>query len=162
MKCGRALLGELHPGLKSWEQTCARLLLEGDIDGLVSQLMDCMEHAEDEAQFKALDALVRYVRNNQRRMNFPHYRARGFLIGSGVVESAHRHVIHTRMKRAGQHWSEQGARQMARMRAAYRTCGPERFYESIHWAHRETMKNHDVLNSMRASAKPPKRRASNR
>ena len=77
------------------------------------------------------------------------------LVSSGVIESTHRHVIQARMKRAGQHWGHRGGRQMARMRAAYKTAGPDRFFDAIHWAHRETML-HGRL------PKPLKRRASNR
>ena len=83
------------------------------------------------------------------------YLEQGLLIGSGPIESAHRHVIQRRMKQAGQHWEERGGRRMARMRAAYRTAGPRRFFEAIHWANRETMRKGRM-------AKPTKRRASNR
>ncbi|WP_147445235.1 hypothetical protein [Corallococcus sp. CA053C] len=35
------------------------------------------------------------------------------------------------MKRAGQRWSMDGARQMARLRALYRTAGPARFHQAL-------------------------------
>ncbi|HEY4884312.1 MAG TPA: hypothetical protein VII08_11830, partial [Myxococcales bacterium] len=43
----------------------------------------------------------------------------------------HRHVLQTRMKRAGQRWSLRNARRMARLRAAYRTAGALGFYDAI-------------------------------
>ncbi|MCP4445539.1 MAG: hypothetical protein GY811_09385 [Myxococcales bacterium] len=54
--------------------------------------------------------------------------------GSGLVESGHRHVLLKRMKRAGQHWSQPRAEQMAHLRAAYRTAGPRKFYDAIRGA----------------------------
>lgn len=60
-------------------------------------------------------------------------------IGSGAVESPHRHVLQTRMKRAGQRWALPNARRMARLRAAYRTGGTQRFYEAIRRAHWDTI-----------------------
>jgi hypothetical protein len=162
MKCGRALLGENAVGLKSWEQSAKHLLMTGRVDTIVQELMDCLELTTDDEQLKALDDLVRYLRNNQGRMNYPEYLEKGLLIGSGAVESAHRHVIQTRMKKAGQHWGERGARQMARMRAAYRTAGPARFYDCIHWAYRETQKSTAQLQAIANAQKPPKRYASNR
>jgi hypothetical protein len=97
------------------------------------------------AQAKALDDLLRYYENNRKRMAYADFRQRGLLIGSGIVESAHRHVIQTRMKKAGQHWSIRGGRQMARLRAAYRTTGPDRFYASIRWAYRMTRRAKALL-----------------
>jgi hypothetical protein len=42
------------------------------------------------------------------------------------------------MKRAGQRWALRCARRMARLRAAYRTGGAARFYDSIRHAHRDS------------------------
>lgn len=163
MRCGKALLGEQDAeGLGRWEVTCRHLLSSGRIDELINQLMSCLELTTTEEQLRALNDTVGYVRNNQSRMRYDRYLAAGLLIGSGPVESAHRHVIQVRMKRAGQRWSERGARQMARMRAAYRTAGPERFYDSIHWAHRETRRSAGQLAALYNSRKPPRRVASNR
>ena len=73
-------------------------------------------------------------------MRYRLYREEGGLpIGSGAVESAHRHVLQTRMKRAGQRWALRNARRMARLRAAYRTAGARRFYGAIRRAHRDTV-----------------------
>ena len=90
---------------------------------------------------EAIDALVRYYRENAHRMKYRLYRAHGLPIGSGAVESAHRHVLQIRMKRAGQHWRLRNARRMAHLRAAYRTAGATRFYAAIQRAHRDTEQN---------------------
>ena len=81
---------------------------------------------------------MRYYRVNAQRMKYRLYRESRFPIGSGAVESAHRHVLQIRMKRAGQHWAMRNARRMARLRAAYRTAGPLDFHPAIQRAHRET------------------------
>ncbi len=60
----------------------------------------------------------------------------GLPIGSGIVESAHKHVLQARMKQAGQRWSMLRGRRMVQLRALYRTAGPRRF----HWAIREALK----------------------
>jgi hypothetical protein len=84
---------------------------------------------------------VRYYRTNAHRMKYRLYRDDRLPIGSGAVESAHRHVLQTRMKRAGQHWAMRNARRMARLRAAYRTAGALRFYGAIRRAHWDTVTN---------------------
>lgn len=72
-------------------------------------------------------------------MKYRLYRDDRLPIGSGAVESAHRHVLQTRMKRAGQHWAMRNARRMARPRAAYRTAGTLRFHSAIRRAHWDTL-----------------------
>ena len=52
-------------------------------------------------------------------------------MGSGIVESAHRHVLQVRMKRAGQRWGIQRARRMVRLRAVYLTAGAHHFHRAI-------------------------------
>ena len=89
---------------------------------------------------EALDNLVRYYQNNATRMRYRTLREHGFPIGSGAVESAHRHVLQSRMKRAGMHWEAGNARRMAYLRAAYRTTGAQNVYAAIQRARRQTEK----------------------
>jgi hypothetical protein len=50
-------------------------------------------------------------------MRYKQYRNTGCeIIGSGVIESAHRTLIQKRMKRSGQRWSRKGAENMLRLR----------------------------------------------
>lgn len=131
MVCGKALLGETSDALPSWEQRI-RELLDGDSpDALVRELMDCLPYTSADDELAALDTLVRYYRENAVRMKYRTFRAMGLPIGSGMVESAHRHVLQVRMKRAGQRWCPKRARRMSRLRAAYRTAGARAFHRAI-------------------------------
>ncbi len=58
-----------------------------------------------------------YVRSKLARMDYPRYRANGWLIGSGHVESACKGVIGMRLKGPGMRWSTAGADAVARLRA---------------------------------------------
>ena len=140
--CGKILLGEESPWLPLWQETCERLLAAGNPDAVIAQVNACKteaRHRRDKvACSDAIDDLVRYYTNNAERMEYAHYRARGFPIGTGAVESAHRHVLQARMKRAGQRWALRCARRMARLRAAYRTGGAHHVYEAIRRAHRDS------------------------
>jgi DNA-directed RNA polymerase subunit RPC12/RpoP len=143
MDCAKILLGEDSPWLPIWERRAERLLAAGDPDAVVSEIMECVPLVQrGRGQREALDALenlVRYYRTNANRMKYQLYREEGLPIGSGAVESAHRHVLQTRMKRAGQHWALKNARRMARLRAAYRTAGAQNFYAAIRRAHWDTL-----------------------
>jgi hypothetical protein len=129
MDCAKVLLGEQSPLLPLWEARVHQLLGAG-VDPFVRELMECLPEATGEDSLAAMEALVRYYRTNEHRMRYREFREMGLPIGSGIVESAHKHVLQVRMKRAGQRWSLRRADRMARLRAAYRTAGPHRF----HWA----------------------------
>ena len=93
--------------------------------------MACLPMTTTEAQLAALDDVVGYYRNNEKRMRYRTFRDQGLPVGSGIVESAHRHVLQVRMKRAGQRWGIVRARRMVRMRAVYRTAGARDFHRAI-------------------------------
>ena len=65
--------------------------------------------------------VLNYFENNVYRMKYDQYRKRGLMIASGPIESAHRTVLQVRMKRSGQHWSENGCDKMVKLRIAYRS-----------------------------------------
>ena len=62
---------------------------------------------------------VRYVANQVHRMDYPYYRAQGWQIGSGPVESACKRVVGQRLKGAGMRWGEEGAEAVCRLRALF-------------------------------------------
>jgi hypothetical protein len=66
---------------------------------------------------KALNDLIRYYQNNTARMKYGTFIKKGYLIGSGAIESAHRNVIQQRLKLSGQRWSIDGAQRIANVRA---------------------------------------------
>lgn len=131
MTLGRALLSEDESVMGLWKARLETLLHSGNNDALISELMACLDENTPTDAIGALDDLVRYYRANSTRMDYAKYRSVGLPIGSGTVESAHRHVLQVRMKRAGQHWSQMRARRMVRLRAAYRTAGAARFHRAI-------------------------------
>jgi hypothetical protein len=137
MVCGKKLLGENDPGLADWQTRIRQLLDANSPDAAIRELLDCLPCTTTNEELAALDSLVRYYRNNEKRMRYTQFREAGLPIGSGIVESAHKHVLQARLKQAGQRWSMPGGRQMVQLRALYRTAGPRRF----HWAIREALKS---------------------
>jgi hypothetical protein len=64
----------------------------------------------------SLDSLIRYYSENAGRMRYDEYLRLGYGIGSGAVESAHKQVVHARLRQAGMRWSEAGARRLLALR----------------------------------------------
>lgn len=62
------------------------------------------EHATFEAEAEHYDNLIAYCDHNQYRMDYFRYRARGFQIGSGAMESLHRTASQARLKIPGARW----------------------------------------------------------
>lgn len=60
-----------------------------------------------------------YVRNNVHRMDYPTYRARGWMIGSGPVEAACKLVIGQRLKGTGMRWRPPGTDHLSHLRALF-------------------------------------------
>ncbi len=157
MTCGKVLLGEDSPWLPAWQARAETLLAEGDPEAMLEELMACVPLAETRRgrdrvdSLAALDDLVRYYRNNTHRMKYRLYREHHFPIGSGAIESAHKHLLQTRMKRAGQRWAMRNARKMARLRAAYRTTGALKVHGAIRRARNATKERGAIKRERRGS-----------
>jgi len=65
--------------------------------------------------------LVGYFENQVHRMDYPTYRSKGWLIGSGPVEAACKQVVNQRLKGSGMRWSEPGADAVCHLRALFRS-----------------------------------------
>ena len=63
-------------------------------------------------------AAQRYLSGRREQLDYAGARAAGLPIGSGEVESGHRHVIQQRLKLAGCWWKENNAEAMLGLRVA--------------------------------------------
>jgi hypothetical protein len=72
-------------------------------------------------QAKRVQQLTAYYTHNRKRMDYAAFRGRGFDIGSGAIEAAHKTLVQIRMKRSGQRWGTKKASQMLKLRVAYKS-----------------------------------------
>ena len=75
--------------------------------------------------------LLVYFGNQAHRMDYPTYRAKGWLIGSGPVEAGCKQVVGQRMKGSGMRWGEAGADAVCHLRALSRS---EKGQWDAYWA----------------------------
>ena len=68
-----------------------------------------------------LAEVLAYLHKNVHRMDYPTYLAKGWLIGSGAVESACKTVVGQRLKLAGMRWREPGTDNVCHLRALYKS-----------------------------------------
>jgi len=129
---GKIIFGEGSYLCELFTDRIRELLWDGRIDELLLELEACIfqtngcRHHLDE-----IKKLKNYYHSNRHRMNYKEHRKNGRSIGSGAIESAHKHVLQKRMKLPGQHWSKNGAEKMAKLRAFYSTFGAKNFYPKL-------------------------------
>lgn len=110
---GRTLYGEGTDATTTWVETQLTRLAQGEAARLASewQALACRGEA-----VAVRDEQVTYFTNQASRMAYDRYRAQGWDIGSGMVESACKRVIAAREKGPGMRWSEAGAHTVAAVR----------------------------------------------
>jgi len=129
--CSKALFGVGDPCAHLFVERVSQLLWEGELDTLQFELDRCLFLTRDTVKRGAITDLKRYYSSNRGRLRYSDFRHLGLPVGSGIVESANKHVIQPRMKKAGQHWGVNRGDRMAQLRAAYRTTGAMDFFDSI-------------------------------
>jgi hypothetical protein len=100
---------------EDWIKQLQTDLWEGRLDAVLEAFDGFVDHKQaGEAAQKAFT----YFTNNRHRMDYPTYRAKGYHIGSGTVESGCKQIVTQRLKVAGAIWNLDNAIQTAKARAA--------------------------------------------
>ena len=110
----RLQFGEGSRNAERWVHRIAQDLKAGKVQEVIARLKTLQPISEDSRQ--ALEALRKYYTDNASRMHYDEYLRLGYGIGSGAVESAHKQVVHARLRQAGMRWSELGARRLLALR----------------------------------------------
>jgi hypothetical protein len=124
---GRARFGNKEKEMWAWVKARENDLWEGRVDAVIvairavsQQLGKPLERLSENERMNDPRWVawrnIGYFEENKERMKYPEYRAQGLPIGSGVVESACKHVVATRCKRAGMRWDEEGAENILALR----------------------------------------------
>lgn len=112
----QALFGEGSAAAKDWERQRESELWEGQVEKVLAALQEALPAAGEGRQ--VIQEQITYCTNQRNRMHYDEYRACGYQVGSGTVESACNRVIGQRLKQAGMIWSEEQAVAVATIRAA--------------------------------------------
>lgn len=97
-----------------WVHQIAEDLRAGKVQDVIARLQRLRPQTAEMRE--SLAGLIRYYSENAARMRYDEYLRLGYGIGSGAVESAHKQVIHARLRQAGMRWSEAGARRLLALR----------------------------------------------
>lgn len=101
--------GQPRPGVGRWS-----VRRQGDVEAV----LEALERQGGQPWGQAAAAELHYFETNRERMRYAQFRAQGYPIGSGTVESACKRVIGARLKQAGMCWSKAGAQGVLSLRTA--------------------------------------------
>jgi hypothetical protein len=89
---------------QTWFSDQRRELRVGDADLVIAQLADWLEEDTD-AQAGPIGAAHGYLASRRAQLRYASFRAAGYPIGSGIVESANKLIVEARLKGRGMHWA---------------------------------------------------------
>ncbi len=103
------------------------LLDHGDIEQLIQAATQYLPRTANRR--KQGLTKINYFRSNAESMRYDAFRAKGFFIGSGVIEAGCKTVIGARLKASGMFWSEKGANAIIALRSCVCSRRFEQFWE---------------------------------
>jgi len=101
---------------KAWLTRQKNKLKAGQVNKVLSALGPYLESPEVETEDAPVRACIRYLTNRLTQLGYKAAIEKGLPIGSGEIESAHRHVLQARLKLPGAWWKLENANKMIALR----------------------------------------------
>ena len=111
---GKAVYGEGAAAGKTWAEANRSRLLRGQVRAMLRSLRALSPPPAEGRE--AVRLAWGYFRSHRQRMHYDRYQARGYHIGSGIVEAGCQHVVGARCKGAGMRWTKAGAQHVLALR----------------------------------------------
>ena len=93
-----------------------------------NEIAEVLEELREGLEVLEVKVCVGYLEERGEQLDYAGALAAGLPIGSGEIESSHRHVIQARLKRSGGWWSASGARAMLGLRVERANGGWEDYW----------------------------------
>lgn len=100
----------------AWRRTQQKRLRRGAVPQVIAALAPHLEPEGTAEEQAPVRNSYRYLNNRLAALDYPRALALGLPIGSGMIESGHRHVLQARLKKAGTAWLIDHADQIAHLR----------------------------------------------
>jgi hypothetical protein len=100
----------------AWLRVQQKRLKRGAVEKVLSAMEAFMEAPAVEEASAPVRSAVRYLSNRLDCLDYPSAIANELPIGSGLIESSHKHVLHARLKQAGAAWLAPNADALAQLR----------------------------------------------
>mgnify|MGYP001829259790 FL=1 len=142
-KAALCFYDEQSPQARDFVTERLEMLLEGRAGRLIGGLKQMLTKQElSNAKKYTLSQVIGYLERNRKHMRYEICLARGYPIGSGVIEGACRNLINDRLELTGMSWKSQGAESVMRLRAVLINNDWDAF-----WKHRRRAEKKRLYNS---------------
>lgn len=121
-----ALIGKEHPDYKRRQRRWAKQLLKDKVQTLID---DTRKECAGKSQAHDVEEELGYFVRNISRMLYGTFRAKGYFIGSGVVEAGCKTIIGGRCKQSGMFWSKSGAENILALRCIHSSRTLDEFWQ---------------------------------
>jgi hypothetical protein len=114
-----------------WWQRRLNQLRDGNLGNFFAALKLTANRYETNEPDVSPQRLFKYFQDNRNRLDYAEALRKNLPIGSGVVESAGRHIVHQRLKQSGMRWSISGAQAILNLRCRHRSGQFEQYWETM-------------------------------
>jgi hypothetical protein len=122
-RSAQAIFGSTGEQAKQWATARCAELDDGKLRAIVHALRPHGADCADAARCRL------YIYRNRHRMRYPKFHKQGICTSSGVLEAGCKVAIGTRLKRAGMHWTLDGANKIIALRCCRLSGRFEDFWE---------------------------------
>lgn len=130
-KAANALHGETGPARLQWIQEKLRDILESKVGRVIGGLKQIItKKRRNTTTSRTLQQVVTYLKNHRHMMDYQTYLQKGYLISTGLVESACGSLVRDRMEQSGMRWTINGAKSILALRAVKKNGDWEHFWQT--------------------------------
>jgi hypothetical protein len=155
----QAMFGPGTAEASAWLEQQLHALKHADPAGVLAALraLPVAESLTPDAAAEKQDTAVGYLEARQAQIQYAQFRAAGYPIGSGAVESANKLVVEARLKGSGMHWARPNVNPMVTLRAAacsdrWAECWPQIWTQ---WGQQQTTRRQQRGGARRRAPAPP-------
>lgn len=127
-KAGLSICGEKKA--RTWLRRQQGRLLQNQWRKVLRALEGHLEPLDRSAEATPVRAAYRYISERRGQLDYVTATQKGYPIGSGEIESGHRHVVQQRLKVPGGWWTELNAQRMLNLRTARSNGTWEHYWSS--------------------------------
>lgn len=147
-KAALCFYDEDSPQARQFVTERLRMLLNGRAGRLIGGLKQMLTKQElSGTKRHCLEQVIGYLERNRKHMRYEICLAKGYPIGSGVIEGACRNLINDRLELTGMSWTPQGAENVMRLRAVHINKDWESFWKHTRQSERRRLYGTEDTNS---------------
>ena len=131
-RAANTLHGETGPNRVQWIHDKLLDILQSNVGRVIGGLKQIMTKNQlRSATRRTLQQVITYFENHRHMMDYKTYLQKGYLISTGLVESACGSLVKDRMEQSGMRWTINGAKSVLALRAVKKNGDWEQFWQTF-------------------------------